>query len=54
MRHRCGGWSRSRPVLVLAAALVAALAVFVVPSTGAGADEPPAPWGECEFDGECR
>jgi len=41
MRDRCGGRSRSRPVLVLAAALVVASAVLVFPSAGAGADEPP-------------
>jgi len=41
MRHRCGGWSRSRPVLVQAAALLAASVVFISPSAGVGADEPP-------------
>jgi len=41
MRHRCGRRSRSRPVLVRAAVLLAASVVFLSPSAGAGADEPP-------------
>ena len=41
MRHRGGGRSRSRPVLVLAAGLVVASAVLVFPSARAEADEPP-------------
>jgi len=40
MRHRCGGQSRSRPILVLAAALLSASVVLVFPSAGAGSDEP--------------